>query len=89
MEQIFKILDFVPFEHWNDPTTPVQNIPNDFNPYVDKAQFNDPLMKLFSEVEQPTKLRKFIKKWRSGAELRFKMPYYPETKEPEKSFNYI
>jgi len=56
--------------------------------YTDKAQLNDPLFHLLSEVEQPAMMRKTLKKWRSGAEIRFKMPYYPETKKPEATFNY-
>jgi hypothetical protein len=57
--------------------------------FTDKAQMLDPLVNLYSEVEQPTRMREYIKKWRSGAEMRFKLPYYPETKDPSKTFKYV
>ena len=53
---------------------------------VDRAQWNDPLFDLFSEVQHPEVLRKVLADWRKGAEIRFKMPYYPETKKPEQWF---
>ena len=57
--------------------------------YTDKAQYKDPLFLLNSEVEHPTIIRDYLRTWRTGAEVRFKLPYYPEEKKPEKSFNYI
>ncbi len=88
MEMIFKAVGFDAFEQWNDRPTG-KKIGNNDKFYTDKAQYNDPLFHLYSEVEHPVKLREYIKKWRSGTEMRFKMPYYPETKEPSKTFNYI
>jgi hypothetical protein len=85
---LFKAVGFDAFEQWNDRPGPKQRMPTD-KYYIDKAQYNDPLFHLYSEVEHPQKLRQYIQKWRSGPELRFKMPYYPETKEPSKTFNYI
>lgn len=58
-------------------------------PEIDIYQRNDPLHKLVSEVEQPTILRRVLKSWRSGSEIRSKLPYYPETKKPEKYFSLI
>jgi hypothetical protein len=49
----------------------------------------DPMVEYYSEVEQPYKLRQYVKKWRTGAEMRFKMPYYPEIKESSKTFSYL
>jgi hypothetical protein len=49
----------------------------------------DPMVEFYSEVEQPYKLRQYVKKWRTGAEMRFKMPYYPDTKEPSRTFSYL
>lgn len=80
-------MNFDPFEQWNDEPTNTQK--KVLKRYTDKIQYNDPLFHLYSEVEQPGAFRAYLKKWRSGAEIRFKMPYYPETKEPTKSFNYI
>jgi hypothetical protein len=50
------------------------------------AQMNDPLYHLYSEVEQPEVLRKVLKEWRKGAEIRTRLPYYPETKKPEEKY---
>jgi hypothetical protein len=49
----------------------------------------DPLVNLITEVEQPSLMRNYIKKWRSGAEMRFKVPYYPDTLPSSKTFNYV
>jgi hypothetical protein len=87
-EQLFKVLDFNADTAWNDPLTPRQVGKEPFN-YVDKAQMLDPLVRLYSEVEQPLKLREYVKKWRSGAEMRFKLPYQPNIKPAEKTFSYI
>ncbi len=86
-EQLFRVLNFEPHELWYDTSAPLQRY-NNYS-YTDKAQMIDPLISLYSEVEQPTKLRSYVKRWRSGAELRFKMPYYPDTKTADKSFNYV
>jgi hypothetical protein len=87
IEQLFKVLNFEPNEFWNDPRALIQR---SFGPgFTDKAQMLDPLVSLYSEVEQPTRLREYVKKWRSGAEMRFKTPYYPETKDPSATFKYI
>lgn len=87
MEQLFKLVGFDAFEQWyeNPRPTQIKNHPE----YTDKAQMMDPMVEYYSEVEQPYKLKKYVKKWRTGAEMRFKMPYYPETKEPNKTFSYI
>ena len=58
-------------------------------PIYENAQLNDPLYFLFSEVEQPEAMRKALKEWRKGAEIRVKLPYYPETKKPSKYFEMI
>ena len=87
LENIFKIFGFQPNEFWNDKLG-VGYYPKKH--LTDKAQYKDPLVFLNSEVEFPTILRKYIKDWRSGAEVRFKLPYYPdEKKQIAKSFNYI
>ncbi len=83
---MFKIFGFQPNEFWNDNMNEAF-IPNKV--FTDKAQYKDPLYVLNSEVEHPTVLRQYMKDWRRGAEIRFKLPYYPEEKKPEKSFNYI
>ncbi len=72
---------------WFDSPTPISKGIHG-RPPVDKAQLLDPLFKLYSEVEHPTRMRAYVKKWRSGAEMRFKMPYYPETKTPSNTFKY-
>ena len=59
-----------------------------YHHYADKVQMQDPFYHLLSEVEQPILMRSFISKWRRGAEIRFKLPYYPETKTPQKTFDY-
>jgi hypothetical protein len=84
---LFKAIGFDPFEQWNDKPAGKQIHSSKY--YTDKAQYNDPLFHLYSEVEHPVRLREYIKKWRSGTEMRFKMEYHPETKEPSKTFNYI
>jgi len=86
LENTFKALNFVPNEFWNDTNIKSYKIPG--KTFIDKAQYKDPFFRLFSEVEQPRMLRDYLEKWRSGVEIRFKMPYYPEEKKPSKSFNY-
>ena len=56
--------------------------------YVDKVQRLDPFYHLLSEIEQPILMRQFIEKWRRGAEIRIKLPYYPDTKKPVKTFDF-
>jgi hypothetical protein len=87
IELLFRAVGFNAFEQWADKPAGQQAKPNKY--YTDKAQYNDPLYHLYSEVEHPVRLRWYIKRWRSGAEMRFKMPYYPETKDPSKTFTYI
>jgi len=55
---------------------------------TDKLQYNDPLYHLFTEVEHPEALRNVLRKWRSGAEIKFKMPYYPQAKKPNDSLRF-
>lgn len=86
LENLFKVFGFQPNEFWND------NLSKSYTPkkiYTDKAQYKDPLYPLNSEVEHPSIIRNYLKNWRSGAEVRFKLPYYPEEKAPQKSFNYV
>jgi hypothetical protein len=87
MEQLFKLVGFDAFEQWFENMRPnqIKNGPE----YVDKAQMMDPMVQYYTEVEQPYKLKNYVKKWRTGAELRFKMPYYPDTKEPSRTFSYL
>ena len=86
VENLFKVFGFQPNEFWNDNLENA-TIPNKF--FTDKAQYKDPLFYLNSEVEHPTIIRSYLKNWRAGAEVRFKLPYYPEEKKSGKSFNYI
>jgi hypothetical protein len=87
MEQLFKLVGFEAFEQWfENPRRPSVNTEAE---YIDKAQMLDPMVNFYTEVEQPYKLRNYVKKWRSGAEMRFKMPYYPDTKEATKTFSYL
>lgn len=86
VENIFKIFGFQPNEYWNDNLGPTRRPVKHF---TDKAQYKDPLFNINSEVEHPTIIRSYLRKWRSGAEVRFKLPYYPEEKLPRRSFNYI
>jgi len=86
-EQLFKVLNFEPYEMWYDSNPGKQM--SQGRPFTDKAQMLDPLCTLYSEVEQPSKLRSYVKRWRSGAEMRFRLPYYPETKDPSKTFSYV
>ena len=58
-------------------------------PYTSYSQISDPLYSLVSEVEQPEVLRKSLKEWRKGAEIRSKMPYYPDTKQAGDYFHLI
>jgi hypothetical protein len=87
MENIFRLVGFVPNEFWNDPARdkPKGRLGR---PITDKAQLIDPLYNLLSEVEQPNTMKLYLKEWRSGAEMRFKLPYYPETKKDVQSFYY-
>jgi len=55
---------------------------------IDKFQNDDPLVKTFSEVEHPFVLRTLLTKWRSGSEIKFKMPYYPAAKAPNESLRF-
>ena len=87
MEQLFKLVGFEAFEQWfENPRLAEVNTHAD---YIDKAQMIDPMVDFYTEVEQPYKLRRYVKKWRSGAEMRFKMPYYPDTKIATKTFSYL
>jgi hypothetical protein len=87
MENIFKLVGFVPTEFWSDPAAR-DTLGKTGRPITDKAQLIDPLYQLYSEVEQPNSMRHYIKQWRSGAEMRFKLPYYPEIKTGVKTFHY-
>lgn len=86
LENTFRALNFQPNEFWNDSNVKSFTYPG--RTFTDKAQYKDPFFLMNSEVEQPKVLRDYLRNWRSGAEIRFKMPYYPEEKTPEKSFNY-
>lgn len=86
VENTFKALNFTPNEFWNDSNLKSFKYPG--KTFIDKAQYKDPFFLINSEVEQPSMLRDHLRKWRSGTEIRFKMPYYPEEKTPSKSFNY-
>jgi len=90
IEQIFKILDLDVHSHWIEPGRGKKNDENGI-PFTDKAQMLDPMVRLITEVEQPQVMKDYIRKWRSGAEMRFKMPYYPDTLpgSMSKSFNYV
>lgn len=88
IEQLFKALNFEPDDHWFESSSKLEKKRDVGVPFIDKAQMIDPMVRLLSEVEQPTKYRNYLKKWRSGAEMRFKLPYYPDVKEPSKSFSY-
>ena len=83
-----KTVGFVPHPDWYDTLSPDQW--KDLSPrrYIDRIQIYDPLYHLYTEIEHPVYLRKKIKDWREGTEIRFKMPYYPDTKTDEKSFEY-
>jgi len=86
VENLFKIFGFQPHEFWNDD---LKKAVFPRKVFTDKAQYKDPLYILNSEVEHPSVIREYLKEWRSGAEVRFKLPYHPEEKKPTKSFNYI
>ncbi len=86
LENTFRALNFTPNEFWND--TNIKSTRHPGKTYIDKAQYKDPFFGMNSEVEQPKVLRNQLARWRSGAEIRFKLPYYPEEKTPSKSFNY-
>lgn len=86
LENTFRALNFTPNEFWNDSNLKITKYPG--RNYIDKAQYKDPFFLMNTEVEQPKILRDQLRKWRSGSEIRFKMPYYPEEKTPFKSFNY-
>lgn len=86
IEALFKALDIEPHEDWFDPKTVDRTLKPRY--YKEWAQYNDPMYNLLSEVEQPHVLRKVLRDWRSGAEIRFRMPYYPETKKPEAYFTH-
>lgn len=86
VENLFKVFGFQPHEYWNDNLSPARLPGKNF---IDKAQYKDPLFLLNSEVEHPSVIRHYLKNWRSGAEVRFKLPYHPEEKKPQKYFNYI
>lgn len=86
LENTFRAVGFTPNEFWNDSNVKTYRYPG--KTMIDKAQFKDPFFHWNSEVEQPKLLRAQLKKWRSGAEIRFKLPYYPEERTPSNSFNY-
>lgn len=88
IQHLFRAIGFEPFEEWYDPPTRKNFSVSGVHSYVDKIQRQDPFYHLFSEVEQPILMRSFISTWRRGAEIRFKLPYYPDTKRPDKTFEY-
>ena len=55
---------------------------------TDKFQYTDPLFNMLTEVEHPIVLRSVLRNWRSGSEIKFKMPYYPEAKKPNQSLRF-
>lgn len=84
IDGMFKALKIVPDELWDDQFTDVKTAKT--RPYYEYAQITDPLYHLISEVEQPEAMRKLLKEWRKGAEIRSKLPYYPETKRVEDGY---
>ena len=88
IKQLFRAIGFEPYENWMDPPTlePFTNL--GYHHYVDKVQVQDPFYHLLSEIEQPYFMKDIIRKWRRGTEIRLKLPYYPETKKPEKTYEY-
>jgi hypothetical protein len=86
LENTFRALNFTPNEFWNDSNIKKFTLPG--KTYIDKAQYKDPFFAMRSEIETPQVLREHIRRWRTGAEIRFKLPYYPEERTPSKSFNY-
>lgn len=85
---LFKLSNITPHEFWNYSKVPKGTQMPKRN-YYEAVQQNDPLYHLFSEVEQPDALRKVLKEWRKGTEIRTRLPYYPETKKSEKYFSLI
>lgn len=83
---LFKSVDLKP-DAFFDHEKFVKN--ENVRPEREIYQYNDPLYGLFSEVEQPTVMRRVLKEWRSGSEIRTKLPYYPETKKAEKYHSLI
>lgn len=88
LESLFRLVGFIPIDMWNDPAPPMSKLKIGL-PIFDKAQLVDPLYNLYSEVEHPDRFKEYISSWRSGAEIRFKMPYYPQTLNAKKTFSYI
>ncbi len=88
IKYLFAAIGFEPYEDWMDPPSrdPFTNL--GYHTYVDKVQVQDPFYHLLSEVEQPYVMKDLMRMWRRGTEIRFKVPYYPETKKPEKTFEY-
>jgi len=84
---LFKVNNLTPHELWSHVKAKRNQKPNRI--VYEAAQINDPLYHLYSEAEIPEAFRKVLKKWRKGAEIRTKLPYYPETKKPEKYFELI
>ncbi len=87
VEQFFRLLDIDIYEQWMDEPRSAQKYKAP--ELIDKIQKIDPLCGFYTEVQQPHRLKEIVRKWRTGAEIRFKMPYYPETKKSEKTFSYI
>lgn len=88
IKQLFWAIGFEPYEDWMDTPgrEPFTNL--GYHRYIDKVQMQDPFYHLLSEIEQPYVIKDLMRHWRRGAEIRFKVPYYPETKKPEKTFEY-
>ena len=86
IESLFKKVRIEPHEDWNVKRGN-KNMPKKY--YTDKAQMNDKLYNIVSEVQQPETMREVLKDWRYGAETRFKMPYHPDAKKPSAYFNYF
>lgn len=84
---LFKTVGKTPKPYWDHGVT--KKIQQPKRVVYDGPQLNDPLYFLYSEVEQPEAMRKVLSKWRSGAELRTKLPYYPETKKSNDYFKMI
>jgi len=88
IKEMMKAIGFDPYDNWMDPPGKDNMTHLGHHFYIDKLQRVDPLYHILSEIQHPIILKHMLEEWRRGAEIRFKMPYYPEEKPPSKSFDY-
>lgn len=80
---LFNLLGLQPDYDWKDGQDDIENDVHreEAEFFLDNVQKADTMTQVYTDALRPIKLREKLAKWRKGAEIRFKMPYYPRVKK--------